>query len=275
MSSIVRYLEHRLGEVERNLPESGKRYNASSSDQSQPSRLGNARNRILQAARLAIGTVCTPALLLGEQGIYYEARLFYASERPPLKIPVRGVYYEEPPRWAGWGSASRLSNTRALTIPFEVAKVLFDNYLLSILHRYPCFAESDLVQLFNQFFTNRNDPTQISSESTCFIVSMILAISSLTSRAQDFQRVVTLSESLHRDAMAYCSFLGETSIRSLQCLLLLAQMSLLLPYTGNLWYMSGEAMRLAIALGLHQEPDRDCTLSSAERELRRRIFWTV
>lgn len=271
----MRYLEHRLRELEGNPLESGKRYDASSSDQSQPSRLQDMQNRILQAARLAIMSVYTPALLLGEQGIYYEARLFYASERPPLKIPVRGVYFEEPPRTAGWGSASRISNTPALTMPFEVAKVLFDNYLFSILPRYPCFAEADLVQLFNQFFTNRNDPTQISSESTCFIVSIILAISSLTSRSQDFQRVVTLSESLHRDAMAHSSFLGETSIRSLQCLLLLIQMSLLLPYTGNLWYMSGEAMRLAIALGLHQEADRDCTLSSAERELRRRIFWTV
>ncbi len=280
-SSVVRYLEDRLAEIENNP--SRRRQDSPSYSRSVPAysahaasgRTENVYYSVLRVANTAVGSICTSSLLQNSPGIHYEGKLFYASERPPLKIPIRGIYNEEPPRMASQGSAFRLPDMGALRIPFKVAKALFDNYISNILPRYPCFAETDLSDQFEQFYPNRNNAEQVSSDTTWFIISMILAISSLTSKAHDFQKVAKLSESLQRDALRRSSFLGETNIRSLQCFLLLIQMALLLPYTCNQWYMSGEAMRMAIALGLNQEAEGYVKLDSVQMNLRRRIFWTV
>jgi hypothetical protein len=236
--------------------------------------LQNAHSSVLKVANVALGSMVTPSLLQTDSGIHYEAKLFYASERPPLKIPVRGIYNEESPRMASRGSAFRLPDTGALAIPFTVAKTLFDNYLSNILPRYPCFLKADLVDQFTLFYSSPEDHEQL-PDTTSFIVSMVLAISSLTSKAHDFTKVASLSESLQQHALRHSAFLRDCSIRSLQCFLLLIQMVLLLPYTANAWYLSGEAMRLAIALGLHQEPEWFSDLHPSQITLRRCIFWTV
>lgn len=160
-------------------------------------------------------------------------------------------------------------------IPLNVATKLFDNYVKNVLPRYPCFLESDLAYQFHAFYQRGENEELILSDSTCFIVSMILAISSLTSKAYDFWKVASLSEALQRDALRHASFLGCTSFRSLQCFTLLIQMALWLPYSANLWYMSGEAMRMAIALGLHQEHLEQSNIDATHRNLRQSLFWTV
>jgi hypothetical protein len=264
----VQYLENYLAQGENGLL----------SKDSQHSNVGGAEQvhrPVLYAANIAFGSVCTTSVLQNNPGIHYAARLFYASERPPLKIPVRGVYNEEPPRMASRGAIFRLSETGARTIPIKVAEKLFENYLKNVLPRYPCFLESDLVYQFNIFYRDTNISETPSSDSTCFIVSMILAISSLTSKSHEFWKVASLSEALQRDALNHATFLGRTSFRSLQCFLLLIQLSLWLPYTANLWYMSGEAMRMAIALGLHQDMDDPSIFDPTQLSLRRNVFWTV
>lgn len=274
-SSAVQYLEGRVAELDNNPLHSilRNRHDQACSRKGLFENTEIVYNAVLQVAAEAMGSICTSSLLRNGRGIYYEARLFYSSERPPLKIPVAGVYNEEPPRLASRGSSSRVSEMGAKGIPYRVAKTLFDNYVSKILPRYPCFLKSDLVNQFDLFYMS--NPEEGLSDTTWFIVSLVLAISSLTSKAHDFWKVASLSESLQRDALSRSSFLGVTSIRSLQCSLLLIQMALLLPYTSNLWYMSGEAMRMAIALGLHQESDGCLMLDSVQLNLRRSIFWTV
>ncbi|KAH8889048.1 hypothetical protein GQ53DRAFT_808030 [Thozetella sp. PMI_491] len=278
-NSAVRYLEERLAEVE--AQRAVGQNDHLREHRSDPSwsehaahRDGNSRAAVLEIASLAMGSVCTSSLLQPDLGIYYEGKLFYTSERPPLKIPVRGIYNEEPPRKASKGSEFRLPDMGALKIPFKVATALFNNYISNVLPRYPCFLESDLLEHFNQFYKDGN-PESVSSDITWFIISMVLAISSLTSKAHDFRKVSSLGESLQRDALRRSSFLGSSNMRSLQCFLLLIQMALLLPYAANLWYMSGEAMRMAIALGLHQEVDGNPEIDSVEVNLRRSVFWTM
>lgn len=232
-------------------------------------------NAILRIARTAVSPICAASVLQTIPKVYYGAKLFYASERPPLKIPLDGIYNEHPPRTASRGSSFHLPRMGSLKIPFNVAKTLFDNYMFKIFPRYPCFTESDLVGQFHEFYPDGKNPEQVYSDTTWFIVCMTLAISSLASKAQDFKKVASLIESLQRDAMRRSSFLAKTSFRSLQGLILLMQMAVILPYTSNLWYLSGEAMRMAIALGLHQEPEDYLQLGTAQINLRRCIFWTV
>lgn len=233
---------------------------------------------VLSTAYLAFRSICTSSVLRNNSGIHYDAKLFYASERPPLKIPVKGIYNEEPPRMASRGATFRLPALPAMVargIPFQVAEKLFNNYLNNILPGYPCFLQSDLVEQFYLFYRDVNDAGQTLSEPTCFFVSMVLAISSLTSKAHDFWKVASLSESLQRDAIRHSSFLERADFRALQGLLLLIQVALLLPYTANLWYLSGEAMRLAISLGLHQEDLGQPKLNARDINLRRSVFWSV
>jgi hypothetical protein len=230
---------------------------------------------LLQAAIASPGFICTSRVLQNDPGIHYLARLVYASERPPLKIPVKGIYIEEPPRMASRGLVFRSQQLAARAVPSWVWTKLFNNYCRNILPMYPCFLESDLANQFNDFYSGTQDPESQSTDINCFIVSMILAISSLNSRAHDLPRVVSLSEALQRDALSHASFLAYTNFRALQCFALMLQMALSLPYSANLWYVSGEVMRMAVALGLHQEIHWVPSLDLAYARLRQQLFWAV
>ena len=232
---------------------------------------------VVSAAKLAFASSSTSSVLHRSLGIHYEAKLFYPSERPPLKIPVNGIYNEKSPRTASRGAAFRLPDlpaTVARSIPLHVARKLFSNYLKSILPTNPCFLDDDLVHQFDCFYLEGHDREEI-PESTCFIVSMVMAISCLTSKSHDFWKVASLSESLQRDALRHSAFLARADFRSLQCIILLIQMALLLPYTANLWYLSGESMRIAISLGLNQEHSGPSELDARIANLRRSVFWSI
>jgi hypothetical protein len=54
--------------------------------------------------------------------------------------------------------------------------------------------------------------------------------------------------------------------------LLLVQHALLNPQSGSLYNLAGDAMKIAIALGLHQEP---VCVDINECDLRRSLFWAV
>ncbi|CAM1508650.1 Fc.00g054980.m01.CDS01 [Cosmosporella sp. VM-42] len=222
---------------------------------------------------MSIGNRSTPSLLKSHHMLHHQAKLFYPSERPPLKIPVRGNYYAKLHGTAGQGYVAHFVHFNALQIPPDVARRLYDNYKENILPRYPCFTNADLEEQFRRtYYENPGNTT--GSDIASFIVTMVLAISSLTSKRHDFRKVAALSESLHLDALRHAGFLKDATIRSLQGLLLLIQLALLLPDTGNLWYMTGEAMRMAISFGLHRELDIS-PKDVVQTELFRCLFWVT
>lgn len=63
-------------------------------------------------------------------------------------------------------------------------------------------------------------------------------------------------------------------IEKLQNVLLLLQYTLLVPKAGNLWQLSGSAMRFATEMGLYAEPNPSQDFDPLSLDLRRRIFWT-
>lgn len=234
----------------------------------------------MKMASCFVGNHLTAELLVSHPAIHYQSKLFYPSERPPLKVPVHGRY--------STGRTARLqaSYFRQLNpqkMPLEVARRLFHNYKDHILPRYPFFKVNDLERHFERAFRTglADEHDTAEARSSNFIVSMMLAISCLTSTRNDFHTVAALSERLHQNAMQNMhsmqntTFLREASVRSLQCLLLLIQMALLLPETINLWYTSGEAMRMAISLGLHRQSVLDLSDDPPSDEFRRNLFWVV
>ncbi|RFU32286.1 hypothetical protein B7463_g4066, partial [Scytalidium lignicola] len=199
--------------------------------------------------------------------LFYKSTLFTSSELPS---PV-SLYYTQSIN----SSQTRAPATGDSTIvPLEVAKLLLDIYLERILPQYPFFLEDDVRFNFDRVYPTLPSSEPASDESV-FIVSIILAISALTSKAKDFRKIASLGESLHRAALSRCSFLRNPRIRTIQCILLLVQLAMLLPYTGNLWHLIREAMNLAIQLGLHQEHSITNETNVVSVDLRRRIFWTV
>ncbi|KAF4471294.1 neutral amino acid permease [Fusarium albosuccineum] len=266
--SPIQYLEQCLAELQRThaLLSNGGSPGLDTLNSSDP-----AHDKVIELTAVAITNRTTSSLIKSHTTLQHGAKLFYPSERPPLKIPVHGIYHDIYPRTAGREYAAQFSRFNARKIPLDVAKRLFDNYKDNILPRFPCFMESTLLQYFDHFY---GESTDLPS-TTIFVVTLILAISSLTSKRHDFRKVAALSEALHADAMRHVDFLSHSSIESLQGLLFLIQTALLLPHTVNLWYVSGEAMRMAIALGLHQEPDISLVPDRAHAELRRRLFWVT
>lgn len=281
VASVVRFLEQELAKLDQ---QSQSSVATSALDQND----GRSQLEIAKYSRLdqkdhesIIITIATNALtstesnslLFSHVGLYHRNRLFYGSEPPPLKIQT-GINQERPYKIRGTFSASKVSTTASHIVPFEVAHLLLTVFIDHILPRYPCFTESELKQHFDIVYPNdsgqeKDEPP----ESSRFIVVMVLAISALTSKSHDFRKVSSLSESLHREALLHSNFLRRSNITTLRGFLLLIQFSLLLPHTSNLWYMTGEAMRMAIALGLHRE--RNPPTSFDQTDLRRRIFWTV
>lgn len=226
----------------------------------------------MNMASSCVGNHLTAELLVSHRALHYQSKLFYPSERPPLKVPVLGRY---PTGRTSRPQGSYFLHFDAQKMPPEVSRRLFHNYKDNILPRYPFFEASSLEAYFERVFSTELADDSYEFQSSHFIVNMVLGISCLTSTRSDFDTVAALSERLHRNAMQNTAFLREASIRSLQCLLLLIQMALLLPETINLWYTSGEAMRMAISLGLHQQGVLDLSADPPRDEFRRNLFWVV
>lgn len=68
--------------------------------------------------------------------------------------------------------------------------------------------------------------------------------------------------------------LNGRGIHRLQNILLLLQYTLLVPEAGNLWQLSGTAMRFATEMGLYTEPNPTQDFDPLKLDMRRRVFWT-
>jgi hypothetical protein len=118
-------------------------------------------------------------------------------------------------------------------------------------------------------------PGTIPPDISVFFISMVLAMITMTSKAYDQKKILSLGESLHQQALRHSKFLSLPTIRALQGILLLLQLAELLPYTGNLWHLAGEAVSLTTELGLHQDPHNSEGFDFKSLELQRRLLWTV
>lgn len=122
---------------------------------------------------------------------------------------------------AGIADSGRPRSTTAVgleAIPSHVANMLFKVYLERILPQYPFFSAKELLQ----HRRNAYDPQSQSSVSS-FIVSMTMAVSTMTSKSPDFQKTISLSDSLFRSAMLHYEKMPPNSMDTLQCTMLICQ----------------------------------------------------
>ena len=76
-------------------------------------------------------------MLKADAKLLHGSKLFYSSERPPQKTPVRGIYYDIRPRAASHAYNTQFAHCNVLKIPVPVIKWLFSSYRDDILPRFP------------------------------------------------------------------------------------------------------------------------------------------
>jgi hypothetical protein len=173
------------------------------------------------------------------------------------------------------------------SVPANVADALIKVYVTKILPQYPFFLDEDLYAyqslVYHGDAEEGADPGQRRAglfdfqQRAEFVVAMMMAISTLTSKSPNYDRLVSLSKSLYRFALRQYDTLGEPCLFNLQCTMLLCQFANFCPEIAEVWTLKGMAMRMAVALGLHREPDWTVLegFDQKQIELRRQVFWTV
>lgn len=267
--SLVSYLEDIVAQLElERLEHSSRAAEINSAIEIDPNTFDAYQNMYKLAAWAAATSSPTGVFEASMDPIPYQKAFFLSAELPfPLAIHTQHGSNEplnaeerDPPR-----------------LPEQVANRLVAMYTERILPQVPLFTSQEIAHLYETYSNAKNHGTAISSEEN-FTISMILAISVLSSKSKDYHKLVSLAESLRRDAFAQLKIFesfGNTSLRTIQRLILVTQYGFLLPSSTNLWQVVGEAVKVALALGLHEEPPPHCGLDKAVVELRRRVFWVL
>ncbi|EXJ80754.1 hypothetical protein A1O3_07038 [Capronia epimyces CBS 606.96] len=163
-------------------------------------------------------------------------------------------------------------------IPSNVADALIKVYIEKVLPQYPFFLAETLYSYQSILYHGTGTGTvdgELQRRAE-FIVAMMMAISTLTSRSPNHSRLMSLSESLYRYAMQRYDTLSAPSLCQLQCTMLLCQFANFCPAIAEVWTLKEMAMRMALAIGLHREPEAGLeAFDVKETELRRQIFWTL
>ena len=294
---MVQYLEHAISQVEAQLASSGlyplssnsfaetpiltqpygddsKVFRASPLPQNAtcPTKVLDANSfKVASATAFTSGLGIPSSVLADLEGIPYKDALLLDTELP-LPLSVDQIKSNPLPHHLHGSDTSMQHKLEPLIPPLDIAKALFEIYVKNILPQNPCFFEDDICAHFNAMYFQ---PGTIPPDISVFIISMVLAISTMTSKAYDQKKILSLGESLHQQALRHSKFLSLPTIRALQGILLLLQLAELLPYTGNLWHLAGEAVSLTTELGLHQDPHKFEGFDFKSLELRRRLLWTV
>ncbi|KIX09406.1 uncharacterized protein Z518_00486 [Rhinocladiella mackenziei CBS 650.93] len=118
--------------------------------------------------------------------------------------------------------------------------------------------------------------TKTESRLAVFFVLEVFAVALLTLQKQDPSRVPTsLADRYHKTALRALSEVGlPNGVEGVQALLLVGQYSYHHPTVWAVWKTVGAALRLAVELGLHQDPPPG-ELDFLTLDTMRRTFWVA
>uniref|UniRef100_A0A8H7NP73 Zn(2)-C6 fungal-type domain-containing protein n=1 Tax=Bionectria ochroleuca TaxID=29856 RepID=A0A8H7NP73_BIOOC len=170
------------------------------------------------------------------------------------------------------------SNGSSFTqLPDEVADKLMAVYLNRISSQYPIFSREDVNDIFQRFKLPSSDPQMVTPDER-FVIWIIMAIAVLSSTADDYRKLASVAESLRRNAFNHFDLGLRTNhgtTTTIRQLLLLLQYGFLLPSSTNLWQVAGDAMRIAVGLGLHQDTPAESGFDEETVQSRKKLFWTL
>ncbi|KAJ5374836.1 hypothetical protein N7517_006842 [Penicillium concentricum] len=109
-----------------------------------------------------------------------------------------------------------------------------------------------------------------------WILRMILAIASASISYHHNDKSHQRAWALVSEALTYAEeVLRPGSISGIQAILLLAQYSLVDPVRFRSWYLVGMAVKVAVDLGLHQDPPAEVSTNPDRLDIRRRVFHCI
>ncbi|KIW63093.1 hypothetical protein PV04_09970 [Phialophora macrospora] len=203
-----------------------------------------------------------------------DAAIYYSSlhlQQSSLPLPLSQRAWHR--RRDDLGDVDTYNGTDLSHVPKAAAQFMFDNYIDVHEAQYPCLNEEDL----NKSFEICMDRASKASSYDLFTIYMVLAISSNTLIWKNERNAVAASAWFFRrakDQLLLPATVG-TERRQLEVALLLTKYSFVNPTACDPWYCIGDAVRLCIHLGLHEEPSRPSTLNPRELDARRKLFWTT
>ncbi|KAJ5779540.1 hypothetical protein N7457_007260 [Penicillium paradoxum] len=109
-----------------------------------------------------------------------------------------------------------------------------------------------------------------------WMLRMVLAIASASVSYHNNDKSHQRAWALVSEALTYAEeVLRPGSIAGIQAILFLAQYSLVDPARFRCWHLVGMAVKVAIDLGLHQDPPAEVTTNADRLDIRRRVFHCI
>ncbi|KAF2095124.1 hypothetical protein NA57DRAFT_68117 [Rhizodiscina lignyota] len=266
--SIAQYLETQIAEMERetsrqSLQGYGQHHDTSAED----SFTNPAVNKLMEDL--------TPSFL-GLSATVPLARCVVAGTRLPSARKVFGAVNDIDEHHPRSIMNPQPTTTPLSSIPVHVADFLFDNYVTRVVPQHPIFYLPDLIRMQNTVFHGTEfagQPKPSINPYEVFTLSLIMAISLSTAARTKQARANSIASGLFKNAMEQVPNVASNDLQGLQALLLLMQYAFLNPSVANLWLLTGFTSQACIDLGLHQELPYHRSVSTLERDMRRRIFW--
>ncbi|KAF7543688.1 hypothetical protein G7046_g9946 [Stylonectria norvegica] len=164
--------------------------------------------------------------------------------------------------------------------PRQAAAHLIDVYFQCRTPHFPVLDRANIDAAVHTAYSVANDnlvtlPRE--SRRHIFVAFMVFAISLCGLQTGLGDRPVE-SEGCYHSALLHidCAIsYAESDIETLRNILLLTQYISLSPSKGNLWLLTGLALRISINIGLHWETETSLSFEKAQLNERRRLFWAV
>jgi hypothetical protein len=152
----------------------------------------------------------------------------------------------------------------------------FANLSMPLLHGPTFQKKLELLYSMPRIVSFTETHTDAESRLAVFFVFEVLAVALCVMQTQDPSRIpASLADRYHKTALRALNEAGlPIGVEGVQALLLVGQYSYHHPTIWAVWKTIGAALRLAVELGLHQDPPSD-ELDFLTLDTMRRTFWVA
>lgn len=178
-----------------------------------------------------------------------------------------------------WTFQGKLIETIAFLPPLAQAQELLLQYFTSVDPIYPMIHRETFTAEFEHFWSLPPHEKETSDPDFVGLVFAMLALGSQflsASQHVDSRFGSELYASAANQALQIFAYLSNTSVRSIQCMLLITYFLINDNHASDGWAFAGMIMRQAYAMGLHRDPDIVAPhATQSEKQIRRKLWQAV
>ncbi|KAH0836958.1 putative gal4-like transcription factor protein [Fonsecaea pedrosoi] len=173
-----------------------------------------------------------------------------------------------------------------MSLPSHVVNTLVKKYVQRMLPVHPFLYEPTIWEQLDRVLAKipraeggASCSRTVKLDYDFLVIYLILSVSTTLGSAKVGQgaRCMAFSEALFKEGIRHLSQNAAypSDMAWIQVTLLILQYASINPKLGNVWILSGFAMRNCLELGLHREVSKSIGLDPLTIDLRRRIFWAA